>query len=245
MGLLKKYCKAYTFPISLALILKAVSTGFTLFLPWAFTHLVNEIVPLNSTEELINWGAIMIFMALGTMILSLTAAHLSVKFGVDISKEIREDVFKKSCDETLGIIGSTGSGKSTIISLMLRLYEPSNGEIFLEGKPINSYSKESLYQKFGVVFQSDIIFAETVSENIAFGRNISEKEVKFASEIAHRLSTVRNADRIVVIENGEIIEIGTHEQLLLNGKNYAKLYNSQFENVTQCALAKVELSKAQ
>ncbi len=52
--------------------------------------------------------------------------------------------------------------------------------------------------------------------------------------IAHRLSTVRNADRIIVLENGEIIEIGTHEELLMNGKNYANLYNSQFENVVYC-----------
>ncbi len=54
--------------------------------------------------------------------------------------------------------------------------------------------------------------------------------------IAHRLSTVRNADRIIVLENGEIIEIGTHEELLTNGKNYANLYNSQFENVTYCSV---------
>ncbi len=442
MGILKKYCKPHLFRIVLALILKAFSTGFTLFLPWAFTYLVNEIVPLNSNNMLITWGAVMILAALATMLLSLLAAHLSVKFGVDISKDIREDVFVKSCDmdcekidkfgissvvsrlttdissvqvfiskvmtkgtatiltfvgsllsvtildlklavimfaivpliavtvyfttkigfkrfretkkvndslvkvirenvigirviralstferennnfdevndllrtknirasivdaigtpsmrlwvnlgmvatlmagayfvkdtqsdvasliafmsyftmvltsligigqlftmyakcaaaasrisevldtenrayedkhslnkhnkfiefknvsfsygddvdvlnnisfslekgETLGIIGSTGSGKSTIISLMLRLYEPDSGEIFLDGKPINSYSKEKLYQKFGVVFQSDIIFAESVSENIAFGRDISDDQIMFASESA-------------------------------------------------------------
>ncbi len=109
--------------------------------------------------------------------------NVSFSYGdnLDVLKNISFTVKK---GETLGIIGSTGSGKSTIISLILRLYEPDSGEIFLEGNPINDYSKEALYKKFGVVFQSDIIFQESVSENIAFGRNISQEQIISASKTA-------------------------------------------------------------
>ena len=86
--------------------------------------------------------------------------------------------------KTLGIIGGTGSGKSTIINLMMRFYDPQKGNIFVDGKNIKSYELPSLRRHFGVVFQNDFIFHDTISSNINMGRNISDEDMKKAAENA-------------------------------------------------------------
>ncbi len=83
--------------------------------------------------------------------------------------------------ETLGIIGETGSGKSTIVNLLMRLYQADEGSIRIGGRDVNSIPPEELHMKFGVVFQHDILYADTIAENISFGRNLPEDELKLAA----------------------------------------------------------------
>ncbi len=86
--------------------------------------------------------------------------------------------------ERLGIIGATGSGKSTFIKLLLRFYEPDSGEIRINGKNITSYSREQLTSMFGVALQNDFIYADSVEENIRFGRDVSKDDIIRAAKIA-------------------------------------------------------------
>ena len=86
--------------------------------------------------------------------------------------------------KTLGIIGGTGSGKSTIINLMMRFYDPNSGRIYIDGKDIRSYDLPELRKHFGVVFQNDFIFHDTISSNIKIGRDISDDSMKKAAENA-------------------------------------------------------------
>ena len=86
--------------------------------------------------------------------------------------------------KTLGIIGGTGSGKSTIINLMMRFYDPNSGRIYIDGKDIRSYELPELRKHFGVVFQNDFIFHDTISSNIKIGRDISDDSMKKAAENA-------------------------------------------------------------
>lgn len=86
----------------------------------------------------------------------------------------------KRC-ETLGIIGETGSGKSTIVNLLMRLYQADEGSIRIGGRDVNSIPPEELHMKFGVVFQHDILYADTIAENISFGRDLPEDELKLAA----------------------------------------------------------------
>lgn len=85
---------------------------------------------------------------------------------------------------SLGIIGPTGSGKSTIIHLMMRFYDADAGGIFIGGRDVRTYEKDELHQKFGTVFQNDMVFHETIMENIRFGRNLDEETVKQAASDA-------------------------------------------------------------
>lgn len=86
--------------------------------------------------------------------------------------------------ETLGIIGATGSGKSTIIRLLMRLYDPDEGVIRISGDDIRSIPPDELHTKFGVVFQNDILFADTIGSNIAFGRDVSPEQTEKAAACA-------------------------------------------------------------
>ncbi len=82
--------------------------------------------------------------------------------------------------QTLGIIGATGSGKSTLIALMLRLYEADSGRILIDGQDIRAIPKETLYAMMGVAFQNDFIMADTLAENIRYFRDITDEEVEQA-----------------------------------------------------------------
>ncbi|MBQ9116519.1 MAG: ABC transporter ATP-binding protein [Clostridia bacterium] len=86
--------------------------------------------------------------------------------------------------ESLGIIGATGSGKTTVVSLLLRFYEPDSGRILIDGRDIRSIPAEELYARIGVAMQSDFLMADTIRENIAFGRALSDGDIAFATENA-------------------------------------------------------------
>lgn len=87
--------------------------------------------------------------------------------------------------ETLGIIGATGSGKSTLAQLLLRFYDPDEGSIYLEGKNIKSFGLEELRDKFGVVFQNDVLFEKSIYENIRLGRELNQEEIHDAAKYAN------------------------------------------------------------
>ncbi|WOO37198.1 ABC transporter ATP-binding protein [Anaerocolumna sp. AGMB13020] len=99
--------------------------------------------------------------------------------------------------ESLGIIGATGSGKTTLINLLLRFYDTDKGGIYIKGKNVKSYSLQELRSKFGVVFQNDMIFADTIGGNIDFNRGLSADRLKEAAEDAQALEFI---DHLV---NGE------------------------------------------
>jgi ATP-binding cassette subfamily B protein len=213
--------------------------------------------------------------------------------------------------ERVAIVGATGAGKSTIISLLMRFYEPEKGEIRLDGVPIHRVPIAELRGRIGLVLQDVFLFSEDVRRNIRLGReDITDERVEEAARrvgfapfverlpgrweqplgergtslsvgerqlvsfaralafdplvlvldeatssvdseleahieealrelmrgrtslvIAHRLSTVQNADEILVLHHGELRERGTHAQLLARGGLYARLYELQFVRI--------------
>ncbi len=86
--------------------------------------------------------------------------------------------------ESLGIIGPTGCGKTTIINLLMRFYDVEDGGVFVDGRDVRSYDKDELHRKFGVVFQNDMVFNDTLRRNIAFGREVTEEDLQKATEDA-------------------------------------------------------------
>jgi ATP-binding cassette, subfamily B, multidrug efflux pump len=222
---------------------------------------------------------------------------------------IRSFSLEVSAGQTVALVGPTGAGKTTIVNLLTRFYEIQAGSISIDGRDIRSYRKADLRRNLGLVLQDTFLFADTVMENIRYGRldatdaecieaarmaeadhfirqlpqgyqtNLSERagnlsqgqrqllsitrailaapailildeatssvdtrtEVRIQKAllrlmqgrtsfvIAHRLSTIRDADRVVVINNGEIVEQGSHQQLLDLRGFYHHLYVSQFK----------------
>ena len=261
-----------------------------------------RIINLKETKPLINDGNT--FMA--ELKESIRFENLNFEYVSDfpVLKDVNIEIMK---GKTTAIVGSTGSGKSTLIKLILRFYEKNSGKIFFDNNEIESLVIDSLRSKIGLVSQDVFLFEGTVFENIAYGNidastedvwnaaRLSESD-KFISElpnqentivgergqklsggqrqrisiarailknpeilildeatsavdneteaaiqesletlkegrtviaIAHRLSTIRNADLIYVLESGEIVEYGTHDELLNNQGVYAKLWDVQ------------------
>ncbi len=85
---------------------------------------------------------------------------------------------------SLGIIGATGSGKTTVVNLLMRFYDATEGHVFVDGRDVRTYPLQELRRKFGVVFQNDIIFADTIAENIRFGRDLDIDRVADAARDA-------------------------------------------------------------
>ena len=105
---------------------------------------------------------------------------------------LKDISFRVKKGGSLGIIGATGSGKTTIINLLMRFYDPQQGHVFVDGRDVRSYHRDDLHRKFGVVFQNDVIFADTIRENIVFGRPVSEEQLLRASEDAMAHGFIEN-----------------------------------------------------
>lgn len=103
--------------------------------------------------------------------------------------------FKVEKGQTLAVIGSTGSGKSTIVNLIMRFYDATNGEILIDGVDIKEYKLEELHKKLGFVPQKAVIFDETISYNIAYGDNVSDKDIKNACKIAQAEEFIEKMDK--------------------------------------------------
>lgn len=95
---------------------------------------------------------------------------------------------------TLGIIGATGCGKTTVINLLMRFYDATSGHIFVDGQDVRVYDKDELHSKFGVVFQNDVVFADTLASNISFGRDVDDKGIKKAAEDAMAAEFIEEYD---------------------------------------------------
>ena len=108
-----------------------------------------------------------------------------VDFSYNEGKKVLEDIdFTLPKGGTLGIIGATGSGKTTIISLLMRYYDVDSGRILIDGRDVRSYEPSELYAKIGIVRQNDFLYNDTIEENIKFGRDISHEDVVFAAKTA-------------------------------------------------------------
>jgi ATP-binding cassette, subfamily B, multidrug efflux pump len=229
----------------------------------------------------------------------------NVSFSYDGKQEVLKNIsFKAKRGETVALVGHTGSGKSSIINLLMRFYPGVKGDIFIDGVSIDTYSNVELRKKVGLVLQDPFLFVGTIEENIrfynstittqeiiyaanfvhahtfienlpggyqsiigergstlssgqrqliSFARTIAlnptilvldeatanvdtetEGEIQNALEkmrmgrttiaIAHRLSTIQDADQIIVLHKGEIVERGTHQQLIQMGGLYHKMF---------------------
>lgn len=217
---------------------------------------------------------------------------------------LKEICFEANPGETVALVGATGSGKTSIISLIARFYEPQQGRILMDGINLQETTVESLRSQIGIVTQENFLFTGTVMENLKFGRpNATDEEVIEAARslgtheiilrlekayetkvserggnfsagerqlmtftramvarprilildeatsavdshteaviqyalgklferrtcfvVAHRLSTVRHAHQIMVLQEGAIVERGNHDELIAHGGHYAKLY---------------------
>lgn len=102
--------------------------------------------------------------------------------GHEREKALSDISFDIKKGESLGIIGPTGCGKTTIINLVMRFYDADNGGVFVDGKDVRTYDKDELRKKFGVVFQNDMIFQDTLRENVVFGREVDEIQIRRAVE---------------------------------------------------------------
>ena len=234
-----------------------------------------------------------------------------VKFGYNPENIVIKDFNAKVYEgQKIAIVGPTGAGKSTMVKLLMRFYDVTEGNILVDGYNVKDFDRGELRQMFGMVLQDTWLFNGTVKDNIKYGKEDAtddevieaakaahvhhfiktlpkgynsilndetsgvsagqkqlltiarviladpkilildeatssidtrtEIEIQKAMDnlmkgrtsfiIAHRLSTIKNADLILVMDHGDIVEQGTHEELLAKGGFYEKLYNSQFED---------------
>ena len=137
----------------------------------------------------------------------------SVTFSYNgVAPNLKDISFSLERGKTLGIIGGTGSGKSTLVNLLVRLYDPTEGRIRIDGRDLRAIPKEELHAMFGIAYQNDFIPRGSVAENIDFYRGIEEGELVHASEIA------RAAEFIAELDGGMQYEVDTRGANLSGGQ---------------------------
>ena len=143
----------------------------------------------------------------------------NVSFSYNQTKADLENIsFAIKRGSTFGIIGSTGSGKSTIAQLLLRFYEIDEGSIWVGGRDIRSYDVHELRRKFGVVFQQDALFSTSVKENIQFGRDVELNMVQEAAEMAQArpfIEQLQDQYEAKVLRSGANFSGGQRQRMLI------------------------------
>lgn len=133
-------------------------------------------------------------------------------------KNLNNVSFALKKGESLGIIGATGSGKTTLISLLMRFYDVNEGCILIDGKDIRSFPQAELHSMFGVAFQNDTIFEDTVLENINLGRGLNKKQIENAAEHASIAGHIENMEKgydSAVAIKGANLSGGQKQRLLI------------------------------
>ncbi|MFC0270758.1 ABC transporter ATP-binding protein [Metabacillus herbersteinensis] len=240
----------------------------------------------------------------------VTFKDVSLKYNEEDSTALEDISFDAPTGKTIGLIGATGSGKTSLTQLMTRFYEPTKGEVLIDGRKIEDYSLKTLRLSIGVVLQESFLFSTTIKSNISYGRpeatmeeiidaakraqahefiielpdgydtmlgergmglsggqkqriaiaraicvNPSililddstsavdmdtefhiQKDLKEVMKgrttfiIAHRISSLKHADEIIVLENGKVVERGTHDELVLKEGPYKRIYDIQYKD---------------
>ena len=134
-----------------------------------------------------------------------------------IGKNIDKLSFRLEHGQTLGILGATGSGKTTLINLLLRLYDPDNGTVLIDGMDVRSIPYEDLRRKFGVVFQNDFVAEGTISDNIRFFRDLPQEAVEKAARDAQAkfISEKEGGMDADVVVRGNNLSGGQKQRLLI------------------------------
>ena len=158
-----------------------------------------------------------------------TDAHIlfeNVSFSYNGKRNNLENIsFSLKKGDSLGIIGATGSGKTTLVKLLLRFYDTDCGNIYINGENIRTIPKDLLYSKFGSAHQHDFLFADTIRENISFGRDIPLSDIKKATKIAQAESFINDlADGYDhrLSQHGANISGGQKQRLLISRALAAK-----------------------
>ncbi len=136
-----------------------------------------------------------------------------------VGENISDLSFSLRRGESLGILGGTGSGKSTVISLLMRFYDPQQGEILIDGKNVRSYPAAELREKFGAAFQNDFVMEGTIAENIRFFRDIPDDELSRAARDAQAEEFIRNRKEGMdypVAVRGNNLSGGQKQRLLIS-----------------------------
>ena len=134
-----------------------------------------------------------------------------------VGNNIENLSFRLEHGQTLGILGPTGSGKSTILNLLLRLYDPDQGRILINGQDIRTIPYEQLRQKFGIVFQNDFITEGTIAHNIRFFRDIDDSSVSAAADAAQAefIAEKEGGMEAEVVVRGNNLSGGQKQRLLI------------------------------
>ena len=154
---------------------------------------------------------------------SESGAHIefkNVSFSYKGKQNDLENInFSLSRGESLGIIGATGSGKSTLIRLLMRLYDVGDGAVYICGRDVRTIPAEELYPMFGAAFQHDFLYAETIEENIDLGRHLSREQIEFAAKIAQAhdfISAFPDGYEHQLSQKGTNISGGQKQRLLIS-----------------------------